>query len=920
MSPPRTTLLTGGTGFLGTLMAKRLLTEGGRTYVLVRAQGAEEAAARLHNAWWEWPELTAAIGRELVPLAGDVRQASLGLSHEDLGLIRREVEVIINAAADLRIEASLEELRETNVQGTRHLLDLAKMIDLDGRLWRFSQISTAYVCGRAQGEISEDDLGSDFSNDYERSKAEGESLVRGSGLPFTVFRPVMVVGETERGWIRTFNTLYYPLRLYLTGRIRLMPVDPLCKVNMVPGDMASDAVVRVTMDPRGAGRTLHLVPPPEMLPTVREMMDLVREWASSRLGVELRRGRFLDLPGRSRAFLVSAAGGMAKLRGKEGDMRPLLSYLEQGQVFRRDAWDELLEPPHYDWRLHLNKMLEFGTRYGFMHRTERTVQEQLHFRLGRSKRAVRIFDIVDGQLVEREAASVKEDITWAARALMSLGVSKGDRVAVVGLNSARYLIVEAAIGLAGAVSVPLYYTSPLSDIRAIMQDSGAKVLLVGAPRFMELPKDLPGVTCVSFLRQGKAEGAMGWDEFLGLGKEAKELPHVRLDDLATIRYTSGTTGMPQGVVFDHANLRWMAETIASLPPWSARNKEVRYLSFLPMNHVVEGILGTYSPYYAPAPLRLYFLEDLRSLPSALPLVRPNIFFSVPRFYEKLWDRFQGSVLGRVRRRPGSALRSGRWNRSLGQLLLRKAGLDRCDQLIVGSAPCSDELLADLRSIGIEVHNAYGLTEAPLITLNRVGRNRIGTVGEPLPETEVRTTAQGEIEVRGGQVMRGHHPLSGDGRTDWLSTGDLGRITEDGSLVIEGRIKEMMIDSYGKSIMPVKVESALRQVPGVAEAMFIVDGRPYGTAILWVEKDQLDRPGAHWDDGVRKAGLELAGPERPKAWAVLPYDLNIEKGEMTANLKLRRKVLMAKHHDIIRCLYSEGPVPSNVAHLGREAER
>jgi long-chain acyl-CoA synthetase len=120
---------------------------------------------------------------------------------------------------------------------------------------------------------------------------------------------------------------------------------------------------------------------------------------------------------------------------------------------------------------------------------------------------------------------------------------------------------------------------------------------------------------------------------------------VAFEDIATIKYTSGTTGNPIGVSFTHGNLRWMAEYISSIPPWNDRNKDISYLSFLPMNHVVEGILGTYSPYYAPAPLYLYFLENFKDLEISLQKVKPTIFFSVPRFYEKIWTKILESNLG-----------------------------------------------------------------------------------------------------------------------------------------------------------------------------------------------------------------------------------------------------------------------------------
>jgi len=360
-----------------------------------------------------------------------------------------------------------------------------------------------------------------------------------------------------------------------------------------------------------------------------------------------------------------------------------------------------------------------------------------------------------------------------------MGISKGDRIAIVGFNSTRYLAVDVAVGLTGSVSVPLYYTSPLNEIKEILDNSEAGVLFVGTEGLLkELEKLELQISVISFCSEdiNLHSNIISWNKFLKMGENKKYMINtpVNFNDIATIRYTSGTTGKPRGVVFNHGHLRWMAEFIASMPPWKDRISNVYYLSFLPMNHVVERIMGIYSPYYAPAPLNLYFLEDFYDLARALRKVRPKIFFSVPRFYEKVWCGVRESRIGRIYFSSSGVLK-----KVLGKLIkrgiLKKTGLDRCAQLIVGSAPVSDDLLQSYHEISIEVHNAYGLTEAPLVTINRTEKNRIGTVGEPLPSTDISMDADGEILVKGPQVMSGYFKkdsgyLFKDG---WLCTGDLG---------------------------------------------------------------------------------------------------------------------------------------------------
>jgi long-chain acyl-CoA synthetase len=423
-------------------------------------------------------------------------------------------------------------------------------------------------------------------------------------------------------------------------------------------------------------------------------------------------------------------------------------------------------------------------------------------------------------------------------------------------------------------------------------------------RLADLSSALP---VVSFCRHElAADHAIGWSSFLAAGGTEDVTKHAPVGpgDLATIRYTSGTTGPPKGVAFTHAQLRWMAETMASLIPWRARTRAARYLSFLPMNHVVEGILGTYSAYDLPAPVEITFLEDFRLVASTLPDVRPTVFFSVPRLFQHVWEGLEGSAIGE--RYMG--MRDGIVRRALRPVvrraMLRRAGLDRCAQLLAGSAPVDDRLLESFRELGVEVHDAYGLTEAPLVALNHLGRNRIGTVGEPLPQTEIRIAGDGEVQVRGPQVTAGYvdedeQPVH-DG---WLSTGDLGHLSPDGWLTIDGRKKDLLKTAYGKYLQPSKIEAMLRRIPGVSEAMIVGEGRPFCAALVFVDAADEART---IDAAVSRINGELSHPEQVKRWVVLPNDLSIQTGELTANLKLRRRRVQERFRAEIDALYEEHP--------------
>jgi long-chain acyl-CoA synthetase len=225
---------------------------------------------------------------------------------------------------------------------------------------------------------------------------------------------------------------------------------------------------------------------------------------------------------------------------------------------------------------------------------------------------------------------------------------------------------------------------------------------------------------------------------------------------------------------------------------------------------------------------------------------------------------------------------------------------------VGSAPASTGLLQAFRSIGIEIHNAYGLTEAPLITLNRFQANNIDSVGQPLPDTKIRIADDDEILVKGPQVMQGYFRKINELSlvNGWLHTGDLGLLTKDNYLIIHGRKKELIIDAYGKNINPVKVELALSDNTGINQIMVYGNNRPYCIALFWATRSFTQADINVIETGVKKANLQLSRPEQVKRWAVLADALSIADGDLTANLKMKRAALATKYTEIIEALYKQ----------------
>ena len=925
-------LVTGGTGFLGTQVCLRLVRDTDMSIVaFVRASDHEAAGLRLRRAWHDWPELEAQVGDRVKGLAADISAERFSLTEEEYGQLVGTLTHIIHSAADMRLDAPIEELRRTNVGGVRNILDLARAVHADHGLVRLGHVSTAYVAGSRKGEVPEADLKGDwgFSSRYEVSKFEGEQLVKEAKeeLPISVFRPGLVVGDSRTGAIKTFNTIYYPLKLYLTRRMRWFPARASLKINMIPVDYVAEAVTRLTLDDRAEGLNFHLTAPWEDLPSAKELLTFVRRWAREEHRLRLPKATFFPITTGLTKGRYKAQQAITRERtGIFEALRTLAPYFSERRRFQRDNVDRLLGPYKLNWRSILPSIMAYAVDLGFLHRSDRTVHEQILFRMKGRTYPVRYFDVHGGKVHARDSKEVRAEMLAVAEAMGKLGVGPGDRVAIVGLNSSRYMTIDVGIGLTGAASVPLYYTSPLAEIDLLLKASGSKLLMVGIPKLLEglgkLEADIP---VVSFCREDPemdhSREVIRWADFLamGAGSTGPDTAPVGFDGLATVRYTSGTTGTPKGVTFLHENLRWMGTTLASLLDWEARNSKITYLSFLPMNHVVEGILAAYAPYYAPGKLNIYFLEDFRDLQDTLVKVNPTIFFGVPRFYEKVWEGLLENKFARSYVEADDGLMKSIKRKLVRGAVLKKVGLTECRQMLVGSAPIGEDLVGAYRDLGIDVFNAFGLTEAPLVTMNIQGRNRPGTVGEPLPETEVVIADDEEILLKGPQVTPGYLDSSVDlpFKDGYFLTGDLGYMTREGSLVIHGRKKELIVTSYGKNIHPVKIESYIRDVPGVDEVCVVGDERPYCTALIWAGKegDPMAAVGKV-ETSMMLINGKLSHPEQVKRWAVLENDLSIDGGDLTASLKLKRAAVNKRFAPVIDALYGEGQVPAEgVLHLG-----
>ena len=916
-------LVTGVTGFVGSAVVAELLAKKDVTvHALVRPQAGRTPSQRLESLWADEPALIDALGTRVIAVEGDIEQYALGMDQARYDELARTLSAVVHAAAEVGVNQTEQRYWDVNVRGTYHVLEFARRAHELGGIRRYVHLSTAYVAGRAQGNIPEHLFADNSYNSlYEQSKHEAELLASTyDDLPSAIVRPAQVVGDSRTGFVARFNTLYYPLKQYLRGSLRVIPASPDLRVNMVPVDYVAHLVCRAALSeglPQHS--VLHAVGRPEELPTLGELVETVRVWARDNLDVELPAPLYAPLPA---ASVLGRARNLRrtkepKRRGPLRNMLALAPYFFEKRTYEVGNARALATTAFPDWHDYLPRLLAYATRRGFLDHTGRTVAEQILMRLrpGASTR-VSYFDVGADGLEPHAGVEVREQITQVANALLASGVSSDTRVATLGVNSVRYFVLDAALNLIGAINVPIYYTSSVKDVQTLVRTSGAALLFVGTDRMLnELdPTDLGiELVCLSDRRDLRPEFTR-WQEFLarGVGNTC-ELPYVSPQQTATIRYTSGTTGMPKGVTFTQQQIRWMGEVMPAVLDWRTRTSHtVRYLSFLPMSHVVEGILVAYAPYYILANIEMYYLTDFPSLARTLPQVRPSIFFSVPRFYEKVWNQFSATGAGRLWMRLPNGLVKRLLAIPLRYVVLRKAGLDRCRQLIVGSAPIGMELLESFRSLGIEIHNAFGVTEAPLITLSRLGNNELGSVGQLLPDTEVRRDDEGLVYVRGPQVTRRYDGMDEPAVDEdgWFGTGDLGSWSDAHNLQLNGRKKEILVTSYGKNIAPQKIEVLLKGIAGVGEAMVVADGRPFVTALLWLEDEvaealsrgEQDFDFGALDAGVRRVNEQLSHPEQGNRWVVCARPLTVAAGELSPNLKIRRNEVADTRAELVDSLY------------------
>ncbi|MCC7302419.1 MAG: long-chain fatty acid--CoA ligase [Bacteroidia bacterium] len=583
----------------------------------------------------------------------------------------------------------------------------------------------------------------------------------------------------------------------------------------------------------------------------------------------------------------------------------------------------------------------------------------------------RVFDLLkrlQEKFPKEDALAAKENGAWRkwstteftetvdhlASGLLLAGLGKGDRIGIISNNRPEWNIADYATQRIAAVSVPIYPTISETDLAFILKDAEVKLIFVSSEDLYQKVKSVATVAApqMSVYCFNTIPGSLHWTELTASGKSHPQKDKIEAlsaavnsNDLFTILYTSGTTGVPKGVMLSHANLLSNCMATESLAPFRS---DWRALSFLPLNHVYERMLNTLYIYLG---ISIYYAESLETIGENLKEVKPQIFVTVPRLLEKVYDKIvaKGAELSGVKKKLFFwALNLGLQFELEGKSAWYSMQLSLANKLIFskwrealggnivavcsGGAALQPRLARVFNAAQIKVLEGYGLTEtSPVVAVNTFwpGGMKFGTVGPVIEKVEVKLADDGEILVKGPNVMLGYYKrpdLTAEvmDTNGYFRTGDIGTFIDGKFLKITDRKKEIFKTSGGKYIAPLAIENKLKESPFIEQAMVIGEGQKFPSAFItptfaalesWAQKkgininDRLvlvEHPEvkALFRQEVEKANTHLAQYEKIKREAVLPAEWSVNGGELTPKLSLKRKVILEKNKSVYDRIYAE----------------
>lgn len=551
--------------------------------------------------------------------------------------------------------------------------------------------------------------------------------------------------------------------------------------------------------------------------------------------------------------------------------------------------------------------------------------------------------------------------------LVSLGLKRGEVVSILSEDNKEWIYADLAIQCVGGITSGIYTTDSASQLEYLLNDSGSRFLLVEndeqLDKFLAIKDRVPSlIKAIVFDREGlhgfSDDRVIFLDELYAAGRVLlkqdpgrfeQEIDRARPGDTAILVYTSGTTGPPKGAMISHENIMASISGALLCLPVGADEEQV---CFLPLCHILERLISVFVPLGLKSTVN--FAESPETVFDNVREVSPHVFTAVPRVWEKIYSRIsimtdEATALGRwaFRRALAAGMRrlaaeeAGRpvplatrlacafWDLVVLRNIRRLLGLDRLRRGTTGAAPISPDLLRWYRAIGVVVLEGYGMTESTgVISVNLIGRGRIGSVGPVVPGGAVRIAADGEIQYRGGNVFQGYWnkpEKTAETFTDgWLRTGDVGRLDEAGFLYITGRTKDIIVTAGGKNITPAEIENRLKFSPYISDAVIIGDRRKYLTALIMIDQENVEKfaqdrrvPFSDFRSLcaarevrdliggiVAETNAEFARVEQIKDFRLIDILLTAEDEELTPTMKLKRGFVEKAHKKLIDEMYAD----------------
>jgi long-chain acyl-CoA synthetase len=580
----------------------------------------------------------------------------------------------------------------------------------------------------------------------------------------------------------------------------------------------------------------------------------------------------------------------------------------------------------------------------------------------------------DKVALRRKYLGVWRDITWSdylrnvkytCLGLVSLGLEKGDRVAVIGENRPEWLYADLATMAAGAVTVGVYTTSSVTQCEYVVGHSEAKFYigedeeqLDKALEFRDKTPELKKIIVMDTkgLKRFSDPMVMTFDELLKLGESMEEknpdlfeklTNNTNLDDMALIIYTSGTTGPPKGAMLSHHNITWTTKSIGDATPIFETDE---LLSFLPLSHIAERMFSVFLPIrYG---YTVNFVESTDTIQANFQEISPTVIFAVPRIWEKYYSTIRIKMAnstwfkkvcysiaekislqyGKARFQSGAAPIYLKALRSIVNILIfyklrERLGFERVRLAVSGAAPISPDVLRYFHGIGVPLREVYGQTEGSGPTcIHRGDDIELGNVGPALPGVEVKIADDGEILVKGGNVFMGYF-RNPEATTEtildgWLCSGDVGRLDDKGFLKITDRKKDLIITAGGKNIAPQNIENQLKFSPYINDAIVIGDRLKFISALIVLDEENVVQfaqdhkiPFTTYesltkapeiveliDSEIQEVNKSLSHVETVKKFRIVPKKLYEEDGEVTPTMKVKRRHVNKNFGDLIKAMY------------------